>query len=104
MKSLLSTTLGDISWARRLFGVYRAQSIRMLKFSIYADKAELFEELAIQALHITVQTTKRKNIRNIPGYFDGVLRELIDKALFDEIFKEYDRPMEEIFGWKLPGS
>ncbi|MFJ7936710.1 hypothetical protein [Sporosarcina sp. NPDC096371] len=51
-------------------------------------------DLAIQALHISVQATKRKNIRNIPGYFDGVLRELIDKALFGEIFKEYDTPIE----------
>lgn len=93
MKALLSATIGDDSLARRLFGVYRSQSLRMLKFSIYEDKGELFEDLAIQALHISVQATKRKNIRNLPGYFDGVLRELIDKALFSDIFKEYDTPI-----------
>ncbi|MFJ7936244.1 helix-turn-helix transcriptional regulator [Sporosarcina sp. NPDC096371] len=97
MKALLSTTIGEDSLARRLFGVYRAQSLRLLKFSIYEDQTELFEDLAIQALHISVQATKRKNIQNIPGYFDGVLRELIDKALFGEIFKEYNTPIEGVF-------
>ena len=59
----------------------------MLKFSIHEDKGELFEQLAMQALHIAVQATKQKKIRNLPGYFSGVLRELIGKALFSEIFK-----------------
>ena len=95
MKNLLSTTIGDTSLARQLFGIYRAQSLRMMKFSIHEQQGDLFEQLAMQALHIAVQATKRKTIRNIPGYFDGVLRKLIDKALFDDIFMEYDVPMEE---------
>jgi hypothetical protein len=95
MKNLLSTTIGDSSSARQLFGIYRVQSLRMMKFSIHEHQGEVFEQLAIQALHIAVQATKRKSIRNIPGYFDGVLRKLIDKALFDDIFMEYDVPMEE---------
>ena len=90
MKDLLSTTIGDSSSARQLFGIYRAQSLRMMKFSIHEQQGELFEQLAIQALHIAVQATKRKTVRNIAGYFDGVLRKLIDKALFDDIFMEYD--------------
>ena len=69
----------------------------MLKFSIHEDKKELFEDLAIQALHVSVQATKQKDIRNLPGYFNGVLRELIDKALFGEIFKEYDVSVEDVF-------
>ena len=94
MKELLSTTIGDSSLARQLFGIYRAQSLRMMKFSIHEHQGELFEQLAIQALHIAVQATKRKTVRNIAGYFDGVLRKLIDKALFDDIFMEYDVAME----------
>jgi len=90
MKELLSTTIGDSSLARQLFGIYRAQSLRMMKFSIHEQQGELFEQLAIQALHIAVQATRRKTIRNIAGYFDGVYRKLIDKALFDDIFMEYD--------------
>jgi len=48
----------------------------------------------MQALHIAVQATKRKEIRNIPGYFDGVYRKLIDKTLFKDTFMEYDVSLE----------
>ncbi|WP_342508575.1 hypothetical protein [Sporosarcina sp. FSL K6-2383] len=96
MKELLSTTIGDSSLARQLFGIYRALSLRMLKFSIHAHQGELFEQLAMQALHITVQATKRKTVRNIAGYFDGVYRNLIDKALFADIFMEYDVSLDEL--------
>ncbi len=94
IKDLLSTTIGDSASARQLFGIYRAQSLRMMKFSMYEQQGELFEQLAMQALHIAVRATKRKEIRNIAGYFDGVLRKLINKALFEDIFMDYDVSLE----------
>ncbi|WP_318615860.1 helix-turn-helix domain-containing protein [Sporosarcina sp. YIM B06819] len=94
IKDLLSTTIGNSSLARQLFGIYRVQSLRMMKFSIHEQQEDLFEQLAMQALHIAVQATKRKEIRNIAGYFDGVYRKLIDKALFEDIFMEYDVSLE----------
>ncbi|WP_318614034.1 hypothetical protein [Sporosarcina sp. YIM B06819] len=97
MKDLLSTTIGDSSLARQLFGIYRAQSLRMMKFSLHEQQGDLFEQLAIQALHIAVQATKRKEIRNIAGYFDGVLHKLIDQALFEDVFMEYDLSLEGLF-------
>ncbi|CAM3273746.1 helix-turn-helix domain-containing protein [Filibacter tadaridae] len=97
MKSLLSSTIGESKLARNFYGIYRHQSLRMLKFSIHEDKGELFEVLALQALQIAVHATKLKNIRNIPGYYSGVLRELIDKALFSEAFMDYDVPVEGFF-------
>ena len=99
MKDLLSTTIGDSSSARRLFGIYRVQSLRMLKFSIHEHQGDLLEQLAMQALRIAVQATKRKEIRNIAGYFDGVYRNLIDKALFADIFMEYNAPVEGLLYW-----
>ena len=39
-----------------------------MKFSIHAHQGELFKELAMEAMHIAVQATKRKEIRNIAGY------------------------------------
>ncbi|WP_203248102.1 hypothetical protein [Sporosarcina beigongshangi] len=90
----MSTTIGNSSSARQLFGIYRAQSLRMMKFSMYENEGDLFEQLAMQALHIAVRATKRKEIRNIAGYFDGVLRKLIDKTLFENIFMEYDVSLE----------
>ena len=97
MKSFLSSTIGESKLARNFYGVYRHQSLQMLKFSIHADKGELFEALALQALRISVQATKLKSIQNLPGYFSGVLRELIDKALFSEAFMDYDVAVEEFF-------
>lgn len=90
IKSILSSTIGESDLARNFYGVYRHQSMQMLKFNIHADKGELLEQLAIQALRISVQATKQKNIRNLPGYFSGVLRELIGKALFGNAFMDYD--------------
>lgn len=66
----------------------------MLKFSIYEHKTALFEQLGIQALQIVTQATKQRTIKNLPGYYSGILRELIDKALFNDAFQEYNIPFE----------
>jgi len=77
MKSLLSSTIGESKLARNFYGVYRKQSLQMLNFSIHEGKGDLFEQLAMQALRISIQTTKHKKVRNLPGYYSGVLREII---------------------------
>ena len=97
MKELLSSTIGENTLARRFFGVYRQLTIPMLKFSIHEHKGDLFEQLGTQALQIAIQSTKRKNIQNLPGYYAGVLRELIDQALFSDAFKAYDIPIEGFY-------
>lgn len=94
MKDILSTTIGESPSARQLFGIYRAQSLRMMNFSVHEQQGYVFEQLAMQALHIAVQATKRKTVRNIAGYFDGVYRKLIYKALFNDVFMEYDVSLE----------
>ena len=80
--------------ARKLYGIYRAQTLRLLKFSIHEDKRDLFEALSLQAITITYQTTKKKRLDNIFGYYDGVLRNLIDKAVFLDAFMDYDVGVE----------
>ena len=97
MKQMLSSTIGEASLARRFFGVYRQQTIPMLKFSIHEQKSALLEQLGIQALQIAVQSTKQKNIQNLPGYYSGVLREIIDKSLFSDAFKDYNVPVEGFY-------
>lgn len=94
MKTLLSSTIGEHTHARRFFGVYRQLTLPMLKFSIHAHKGDLFEQLGLQAMLIVVQATKRKKIKNMPGYYAGTLRKLIDQALFNDAFEDYDRPFE----------
>lgn len=94
MKTMLASTIGSAETARKFFGVYRQLTKPILKFSIHEHKTALFEQLSIQALQIAIQATKRKDIQNLPGYYAGVLRELIDKALFGDLFMEYDEPVD----------
>lgn len=101
-KDHLKSLLGDekSTKASKLYGIYRAQTSRLLKFSIHEDKIELFQVLSIQAITITCQAMKKKKIRNIFGYYDGVLRNLIDKAVFENVFMDYDVAVDIV----IPGN
>ncbi|REB08557.1 hypothetical protein DVB69_05315 [Sporosarcina sp. BI001-red] len=94
MKSLLAFS-GDHSQARELYGIYKVLSGRMLKFEIYEGLEELFETFAYRATHITVMATKTKNIRSLPGYFKGVLRQLMLDGLFSDIHQEYSVSVDD---------
>ncbi|AOV07716.1 helix-turn-helix domain-containing protein [Sporosarcina ureilytica] len=80
--------------ASKLYGIYRVHTTKLMKFEIHADKGELLKTIAIQAVRVLFQATKRKNIHNLIGYYDGIFRELTDKALFADAFMAYDEPME----------
>lgn len=92
MKAFLAATIGEHQLARNFFGAYRQLTMPMLKFSIHADKHALFEQLGMRAMHIAVQATKQKRIYNLPGYFSGILRELMNDALFSDAFMDYTIP------------
>lgn len=94
MKELLSNTIGDTKLAREFFGIHKSVSTRMLKFEIYAHDQKIFEELAYRALMITVMATKKKTIRNLPGYFKGVLNQLVEERYFKDMFMLFDKPVE----------
>ncbi|REB07114.1 hypothetical protein DVB69_09665 [Sporosarcina sp. BI001-red] len=100
MKSLLSFS-GDVSKAREFCGIHKSLSGKMLKFDIHKGKEELFEDLSYQATHITVMATKAKNIRSMPGYFRGVLRQLMCEALFKDIYQEYTVSVDDLY---CPGN
>ncbi|KXH81937.1 hypothetical protein [Sporosarcina sp. HYO08] len=97
MKDLLNTTIGNTKLAREFFGIHKAISSKMLKFDIYKDDKNVFEDLAYRALMITVMATKRKSIRNLPGYFHGVLKQLVDEMYFGDIFMCFDVPVEGFY-------
>lgn len=100
-KKRIQSFLGDAAQKTisKLYGIYRVLSIRLLKFDIHKDKEKLFEILSLQALNITFQSTKKKNIRNLYGYYDGVYRKLIDKVVFKDAFMDYDVKMGVEVGW-----
>lgn len=92
MREYLSSTIGDTNLARKFYGIHRHHANKLLKFSIYEDKEPLFEQLAFEALHITIQATKRKQIHNLPGYFSRIYNKKIDDALFKDIHMDYEAP------------
>lgn len=95
-KNLIQSYIGEdnADLASRLHGIYRTHSSRLMKFSIHENKDEVFESLALQAISILFQASKKKTIHNLIGYYDGIFRGLIDKALFSEAFMDYDVPVE----------
>ena len=97
MKDLLAKTIGDTKLAREFYGIHRAISGRMLKYDIYKEDRDVFEDLAYRALTITVMATKKKAIRNLPGYFKGVLDKLVDETYFKDIFMLFDKPVERFY-------
>ncbi|BAQ11830.1 hypothetical protein OXB_3361 [Bacillus sp. OxB-1] len=97
MKELLAGTIGDTKNAREFYGIHRAVSGRMLKFEVYKNDQNIFEELAYRALRIAVMATKTKMIRNLPGYFKGVLDKLIEEAYFKDMFMFFDVPVEGFY-------
>lgn len=95
IKAFLASTIGESKAARNFFGVYRQSTMPILKFSVHADKRNCFEELGIRTLYIAVQATKSRKINNLPGYFSGVLRKLMDEFLFNDLCMDYGELPEE---------
>ena len=97
MKELLDSTIGDTKLAREFYGIHKAISGRLLKYEIYKDDYHVFEDLAYRALMITVMATKKKIVRNLPGYYKGVLDKLVDETYFKDIFMLFDKPVEGLY-------
>lgn len=70
---------GKQSVVSRLYGVYRGQT-KGLRGNYEDD--ELIN-VAIQAIQTTFQAKKTRNIRNLPGFFNGVLSNLLDRMCSD---------------------
>src|SRR5699024_3760170 len=58
----------------RLYGVYLSQTKALRKAY---DDMELID-VAIRGLHATMHASKHKDIRNIAGYYNGVLSNMLD--------------------------
>lgn len=84
-RKLMTSTLGNVDkrLIYRLYGVYKAHSTPLLRLNAF-DK-ESVEAIGWQALKTAIMATKRKKIRNLAGYFNGVLDRMLDRLYFDEI-------------------
>ncbi|ASN05298.1 helix-turn-helix domain-containing protein [Virgibacillus necropolis] len=81
-KDAVNTFAGNDSQplVSKLYGVYLAQT-KALKQAY--EESELID-VAIQAINATMHASKRKAIRNVPGYYNGVISAMIDR-MYDEL-------------------
>ncbi|MFC0272625.1 helix-turn-helix domain-containing protein [Metabacillus herbersteinensis] len=69
----------------RLYGIYLAQ-IKCIK-NVY--HAGTLLQIAVQAIKISFQATKKKTIQNIFGYYNGVLNELLDQLYYQDMKENF---------------
>ncbi|MDL0419713.1 helix-turn-helix domain-containing protein [Caldibacillus thermoamylovorans] len=89
-RQLIAATLGNVDkqLIYRLYGVYKGQSTPLLR-SEYNDKAAV-EAIGLQALKTAIFATKRKKIRNLAGYYNGVLDRMFDRLYHESIYSVFD--------------
>ncbi|WP_368986168.1 helix-turn-helix domain-containing protein [Caldifermentibacillus hisashii] len=84
-RQLIAATLGNVDkqLIYRLYGVYKGQSTPLLRTNTN-DKATV-EAIGLQALKTAIFSTKRKQIRNLAGYYNGVLDRMLDDLYFADL-------------------
>ncbi|MCY7929154.1 helix-turn-helix domain-containing protein, partial [Bacillus inaquosorum] len=73
-KSAVNTFVSDSKLTNKLYGIYLAHT-SYLK-GVYA--ADTLQEIGLEAIRQTFIATKRKAIRNLVGYYNGVLDRMLD--------------------------
>jgi hypothetical protein len=81
-KRFVGQFVSDSKLTSKLYGIYLAQT-HYLRLSEQYDPSELFNS-GLLAIKAAFQTTKRKNLRSITGYYSGVLGRLLDR-LYSEV-------------------
>lgn len=89
-RQLIAATLGNVDkrLIYRLYGVYKGQSTPLLRLNAY--KKDEVESVGLQALKTAIMSTKRKNIRNLCGYYNGVLDRMFDRLYDESIYSVFD--------------
>ena len=82
-RNLLENMVGqNQSLTSRLYGVYRAHSTALVKHGAF-DKQDV-ENVAMSALQTAVMRTKKKKIRNLAGFYNGVLNKMLDRFVLED--------------------
>lgn len=85
-KAVVESFMSDRKLTNRLYGIYLAHT-RYLK-GVY--DSEMLEEIGLHCVRQTFVATKRKRIRNLAGYYNGVLDRMLDR-LYEMRFDELTR-------------
>ncbi|WP_203334382.1 helix-turn-helix domain-containing protein [Planococcus beigongshangi] len=76
---------GSRKLINRMYGVWLAHTSKIK----HVYDADMLLHTGIAALRVTLQATKRKDIRNLAGFYNGTLDRMLDKLYFDEIKSYY---------------
>jgi predicted transcriptional regulator len=80
-KRMVSNFVDDRKLTNRLYGIYLAHSSYLRNsFDVNA-----ILDAGVEAVKVTFQATKRKPLRNVAGYYNGVLDRLLDRLVYDDI-------------------
>lgn len=87
-KDAVMTYIGNSgrSLIYRLYGVYLSQTKALRK--AYDD--DFLIDIAIRGLQATFHATKRKEINNIPGYFNGAFSNMLDDLATQTMIEFYE--------------
>lgn len=80
-KRYVAQFVTDSKLTSKLYGIYLAQT-HYLRLSEQYDSSELFNN-GLLAIKAAFQATKRKRLRSITGYYNGVLGRLLDRLYED---------------------
>lgn len=81
----------DCPLVDKLYGVFVAQTYYIKKF--YHQEQLL--HIGLSAIKTSFQATKRKRIRNLAGYFNGTLSNMLDCLYYDSVFPYFAEAAEE---------
>jgi DNA-binding Lrp family transcriptional regulator len=82
-RNLVENMIGqNQSLVSRLYGVYRAHSTALIKHGAF-DKQDV-ENISMTALHTAIIRTKTKKIRNLAGFYNGVLNKMLDRFVLED--------------------
>ncbi|KMM55699.1 hypothetical protein ACH95_18565 [Bacillus glycinifermentans] len=85
-KAAVESFVSDRKLTNRLYGIYLAHT----SYLKGAYDSETLEEIGREAVRHTFVATKRKHIRNLAGYYNGVLDRMLDR-LYETRFDELTR-------------
>ena len=85
-KAAVESFVSDRKLTNRLYGIYLAHT----SYLKGAYDSETLEEIGLYAVRQTFVATKRKHIRNLAGYYNGVLDRMLDR-LYEMRFDELTR-------------
>lgn len=88
-KAFIESVIGKDSQrlVSRLYGVYKANSTPLLRGNAFDTQSVEF--IGYRALHVAIMAMKSKKIRNLAGYYNGVLDRMLDRLYFESMSELY---------------